>query len=58
MRFWFDVTLESWIEKLKKAPVFAFRHETDGLDNIAANTVGSRLLSRTGVAAYVPVAHM
>lgn len=40
-----DVTLESWIEKLKKAPVFAFDTETDSLDNIAANLVGLSLLS-------------
>ncbi len=53
-----DVTLESWIEKLKKSASFAFDTETGSLDNIAANTVGpSRLLSEHGVAAYVPVAH-
>ncbi len=52
-----DVTLESWIEKLKKAPVFAFDTETDSLDNIAANLVGLSFAIEPGVAAYVPVAH-
>ncbi|TGC92161.1 DNA polymerase I, partial [Salmonella enterica subsp. enterica serovar Wilhelmsburg] len=52
-----DVTLESWIEKLKKAPVFAFDTETDSLDNIAANLVGLSFAIAPGVAAYVPVAH-
>ncbi|MYL96078.1 hypothetical protein GTI95_27620, partial [Citrobacter werkmanii] len=33
-------TLEEWIAKLKKAPVFAFDTETDSLDNISANLVG------------------
>ncbi len=36
-----DVTLESWIEKLKKRQFFAFDTETDSLDNIAANFGGS-----------------
>ncbi|MCL6395280.1 DNA polymerase I, partial [Pectobacterium atrosepticum] len=52
-----DVTLESWIAKLKKAPVFAFDTETDSLDNIAANLVGLSFAIEPGVAAYVPIAH-
>ncbi|MDT1800340.1 hypothetical protein QK887_24820, partial [Salmonella enterica subsp. enterica serovar Oslo] len=52
-----DVTLESWNEKLKKAPVFAFDTETHSLDNIAANLVGLSFAIEPGVAAYVPDAH-
>jgi len=50
-------TLEEWIAKLKKAPVFAFDTETDSLDNISANLVGLSFAIEPGVAAYVPVAH-
>lgn len=52
-----EATLESWIETLKKAPVFAFDTETDSLDNHAANLVGLSFAIEPGVAAYVPVAH-
>ncbi|WP_165466770.1 DNA polymerase I [Enterobacter cloacae] len=49
--------LVAWIEKLKKAPVFAFDTETDSLDNISANLVGLSFATEPGIAAYVPVAH-
>ncbi|MDU7021162.1 MAG: 5'-3' exonuclease H3TH domain-containing protein, partial [Enterobacter sp.] len=49
--------LVAWIEKLKKAPVFAFDTETDSLDNISANMVGLSFATEPGMAAYVPVAH-
>lgn len=52
-----EATLEAWIAKLKKAPVFAFDTETDSLDNISANLVGLSFAIEPGVAAYVPVAH-
>lgn len=52
-----EETLTAWIEKLKKAPLFAFDTETDSLDNISANMVGLSLAIEPGVAAYVPVAH-
>ena len=52
-----EATLVSWIEKLKKAPLFAFDTETDSLDNISANMVGLSFAIEPGVAAYVPVAH-
>ena len=52
-----EETLIQWIEKLKKAPVFAFDTETDSLDNISANMVGLSFAAEPGVAAYVPVAH-
>lgn len=52
-----EETLTSWIEKLKKAPLFAFDTETDSLDNHSANMVGLSFACEPGVAAYVPVAH-
>ncbi|TDN49902.1 DNA polymerase I [Scandinavium goeteborgense] len=52
-----EATLTQWIEKLKKAPVFAFDTETDSLDNISANMVGLSFAAEPGEAAYVPVAH-
>ncbi|HEY2454829.1 MAG TPA: DNA polymerase I [Scandinavium sp.] len=52
-----EATLKQWIEKLKKAPVFAFDTETDSLDNISANMVGLSFAAEPGEAAYVPVAH-
>ena len=52
-----EATLVSWIEKLKKAPLFAFDTETDSLDNISANMVGLSFAIEPGVATYVPVAH-
>ena len=52
-----EATLVSWIEKLKKAPLFAFDTETDSLDNISANMVGLSFTTEPGIAAYVPVAH-
>ena len=52
-----EATLVSWIEKLKKAPLFAFDTETDSLDNISANMVGLSFAIEPGAAAYVPVAH-
>ena len=52
-----EAQLNSWIEKLHNAPVFAFDTETDSLDNISANMVGLSFATEPGVSAYVPVAH-
>ncbi|EPP1405058.1 DNA polymerase I [Klebsiella oxytoca] len=52
-----EQTLFTWIENLKKAPLFAFDTETDSLDNVSANMVGLSFAIEPGVAAYVPVAH-
>ncbi|HBM3278569.1 TPA: DNA polymerase I [Klebsiella oxytoca] len=52
-----EQTLLTWIENLKKAPLFAFDTETDSLDNVSANMVGLSFAIEPGVAAYVPVAH-
>lgn len=50
-------TLNTWIARLKKAPVIAFDTETDSLDNHTANLVGLSFAVEPGQAAYVPVAH-
>lgn len=52
-----ETQLVAWIEKLKKAPLFAFDTETDSLDNITASLVGLSFATEPGIAAYVPVAH-
>ncbi|WP_312457838.1 DNA polymerase I [Pseudescherichia sp.] len=52
-----EPTLNEWIARLKKAPVFAFDTETDSLDNISAQLVGLSFATEPGLAAYVPVAH-
>ncbi|EGT3583229.1 DNA polymerase I [Klebsiella oxytoca] len=52
-----EQTLLTWIENLKKAPLFAFDTETDSLDNVSANMVGLSFAIEPGMAAYVPVAH-
>ncbi|HDT4983758.1 TPA: DNA polymerase I [Klebsiella oxytoca] len=52
-----EQTLLTWIENLKKAPLFTFDTETDSLDNVSANMVGLSFAIEPGVAAYVPVAH-
>ncbi|MFA0474916.1 DNA polymerase I [Vibrio breoganii] len=46
-----------WLEKLKKAEMFAFDTETDSLDYMVANLVGLSFATAEGEAAYVPVAH-
>lgn len=52
-----EETLQEWIGRLKKAPVFAFDTETDSLDNLTASLVGLSFATEPGLAAYVPVAH-
>ncbi|MCI0401460.1 MAG: DNA polymerase I [Gammaproteobacteria bacterium] len=49
--------LQSWIERLQKAEVFAFDTETNSLDYIEAEVVGVSFAVSPGEAAYVPVAH-
>lgn len=50
-------TFAEWLEKLKKAEVFAFDIETDGLDTLTANLIGLSFAIAPGEAAYLPVAH-
>jgi len=52
-----EPTLNEWITRLKKAPVFAFDTETDSLDNVSAQLVGLSFATEPGLAAYIPVAH-
>lgn len=52
-----EKVLVEWIERLKKAPLFAFDTETDNLNNISANLVGLSFATEPGVACYIPVAH-
>lgn len=49
--------LHQWIEKLDKAPVFAFDTETTSLDYMMAEVVGVSFAVAEGEAAYVPLAH-
>jgi len=48
---------DEWLQKLKKAELFAFDLETDSLDSWSANIVGLSFAIAPGQAAYLPVAH-
>ena len=50
-------SLNTWLKKLKKAPLFAFDTETTSLDYMEAELVGVSFAITKGEAAYVPVAH-
>ncbi|MGV8001929.1 DNA polymerase I [Photorhabdus temperata subsp. temperata] len=50
-------SFDEWIEKLKKAPVFAFDTETDSLDTLTANLVGMSFAVTAGDVAYLPLGH-
>ncbi|MEL4016567.1 DNA polymerase I [Dryocola clanedunensis] len=52
-----EKVLVEWIERLKKAPFFAFDTETDSLDNVSARLVGLSFATEPGVACYIPVGH-
>lgn len=52
-----EQVLVEWIERLKKAPFFAFDTETDSLDNVSARLVGLSFATEPGVACYIPVGH-
>jgi DNA polymerase-1 len=49
--------LESWLEKIKKAKIFAIDTETDNLDVMRANIVGLSFAVSEYEAAYVPLTH-
>ena len=49
--------LETWIERLEGAEVFAFDTETTSLDYMQARVVGLSFAVEPGEAAYVPLAH-
>jgi DNA polymerase-1 len=48
---------ESWLTRLRSAPLFAFDTETTSLDYMVAEIVGVSFCIEAGNAAYVPVAH-
>ncbi|MEL4888935.1 DNA polymerase I [Pectobacterium betavasculorum] len=52
-----EKTLLDWIERIKKAEIFAFDTETDGLDTLTANLIGLSFAIKPGEAAYLPLAH-
>lgn len=52
-----EKSLSYWIERLKKAEVFAFDTETDGLDTLSSNLIGLSFAVAPGEAAYLPLAH-
>jgi DNA polymerase-1 len=49
--------LKTWLEKLQKAPLFAFDTETTSLDYMQAEIVGVSFCIEPGHAAYLPLAH-
>ena len=49
--------LDSWLEKLEQADVWAFDTETTSLNYMEAELVGLSFACEQGKAAYVPVAH-
>ncbi|BEM01665.1 DNA polymerase I [Serratia marcescens] len=52
-----EATFTDWLARLKKADVFAFDTETDGLETLTANLIGLSFAIAPGEAAYLPVAH-
>jgi DNA polymerase-1 len=49
--------LESWLERLRRADLFAFDTETTSLDYMQARVVGVSFATEPGKAAYVPFGH-
>jgi DNA polymerase I len=49
--------LLGWLERLRRAPLFAFDTETTGLDYMKAQIVGVSFCVEPGRGAYVPLAH-
>lgn len=52
-----EATFSEWLQKLKKAELFAFDLETDSLDSWSANIIGLSFATAPGEAAYLPVGH-
>ncbi|HHJ40003.1 MAG: DNA polymerase I [Methylothermaceae bacteria B42] len=52
-----DAALDQWLEKLEKAPLFAFDTETTDLNYLDARIVGVSFAVTPGASAYVPVGH-
>ena len=49
--------LDTWLTRMRAAPVFAIDLETTSLDYMQAEIVGISFSDKAGEAAYVPVAH-
>jgi DNA polymerase-1 len=49
--------LQTWLARLRSAPLFAFDTETTSLDYMSAQIVGVSFCVEPGIAAYVPLAH-
>ena len=49
--------LESWIERLRRCPLFALDVEATALDPMRAEIVGLSLCIEPGAAAYIPLRH-
>ena len=49
--------LETWLNRLRSARLFAFDTETTSLDAVRAEIVGVSFTDRAGEGAYVPLAH-
>ncbi|RUP83669.1 DNA polymerase I [Alteromonas sp. KS69] len=52
-----EATFDSWIKKLKAAPLIAVDTETTSVNYMEAELVGVSFCIEPGAAAYVPVAH-
>lgn len=50
-------SLDKWLEKIKRAELFAFDTETTSLDYMKARIVGVSLAVKANQAAYIPLAH-
>ncbi len=52
-----QASLDTWIERLEQAELFAFDTETTSLNYMEARVVGLSFAVKAGEAAYVPLAH-
>jgi DNA polymerase-1 len=52
-----DEQLDTWLEALEEAPLFAFDTETTSLDYMQAEIVGASFCIEPGKAAYLPLGH-
>ncbi|NOZ10502.1 MAG: DNA polymerase I [Gammaproteobacteria bacterium] len=52
-----EKSLDTWLERLNKAELFAFDTETTDLNTMNAQLVGLSFSDQAGTAAYVPLAH-
>ncbi len=53
-----EAGLQMWLERLRRAPEFAFDTETTGLNPLEAKIVGISFATQPGLAAYLPLKHV